>query len=388
MNRSIPVVLLRIAVLCGAMVFLAGCAAHLRTAGGYMDTPQAHVNEGMKYYNNETFSKALEEFNLALSLNSEYAPAYAGIALTAVAQGDLEHAEKAAAKARSLDAKLPQAYVANAMVIAAKNKKRPPADWLPSMEKAFDKALKLAPADPEIYYRRGCCYKNAFDFEQAAFDFRKVLESKSDWTGKADEQWQQIQMIQRAAPGSDVGKQIALVNAITRADIAALFVSELHIDNLIAKKSTNSHDTGFKSPTDSRVMHTDSSDRLPKVTDISGHWAKNFINDILDYSIRGLEPYPDHTFHPDQLINRSEYAMMVEECLIAITGNQSLATQYIGTQSRFSDVNASHPSYNAICNAVDKNIMDASINGEFGPEKSVSGPEALLVIRKLKELKK
>jgi hypothetical protein len=80
--------------------------------------------------------------------------------------------------------------------------------------------------------------------------------------------------------------------------------------------------------------------------------------------------------------------MMVEDCLIAITGNKSLATQYIGTPSRFSDVNASHPSYNAICNAVDKNIMDASINGEFGPEKSVSGPEALLVIRKLKELKK
>jgi tetratricopeptide (TPR) repeat protein len=353
-----------------------------------MDTPQAHVNEGMKYYNNETFTKAMEEFNLALSLDPEYAPAYAGIALTAAAQGDLEHAERAADKAHSLDAKLPEAYVASAIVIAAKNKKRTPADWLPSMEKEFAKAIKLAPADPEIYYRRGSCYKNAFAFEQAANDFRKVLDSKGDWTGKADEQWQLIQMIQRAVPGSDVGKQIALVNAITRADIAALFVSELHIDNLIAKKRPNSHDTGFKSPTDSRVMNSDSSVQLPKVTDISGHWAKNFINDILDYNIRGLEPYPDHTFHPDQLINRSEYAMMVEECLIAITGNQSLATQYIGTQSRFSDVNASHPSYNAICNAVDKNIMDASINGEFGPEKSVSGPEALLVIRKLKELKK
>jgi hypothetical protein len=32
--------------------------------------------------------------------------------------------------------------------------------------------------------------------------------------------------------------------------------------------------------------------------------------------------------------------------------------------------------------------MSAEMTGEFGPEKSVSGPEALLIIRKLKELQK
>jgi hypothetical protein len=32
--------------------------------------------------------------------------------------------------------------------------------------------------------------------------------------------------------------------------------------------------------------------------------------------------------------------------------------------------------------------MDAAINGLFGPEKSVSGPDALLVIRNIKELNK
>jgi hypothetical protein len=32
--------------------------------------------------------------------------------------------------------------------------------------------------------------------------------------------------------------------------------------------------------------------------------------------------------------------------------------------------------------------MSAEMNGEFGPDKGVSGPEALLVIRKLKELQK
>jgi hypothetical protein len=80
--------------------------------------------------------------------------------------------------------------------------------------------------------------------------------------------------------------------------------------------------------------------------------------------------------------------MMVEDVIIAILGDKTLATKYIGSESRFPDVNPSHPAYNAICTAVDKNVMDAEMNGEFGLDQSVSGPDALLVIRKVKELNK
>ena len=89
------------------------------------------------------------------------------------------------------------------------------------------------------------------------------------------------------------------------------------------------------------------------VTDMKGHWAENFVNDVLALQMRGLEPYPNHTFKPDQLITRSEYAFMVEDILIAILGDQSLATKYVGSSpSRFPNVNVSSPYYNAICNMV------------------------------------
>jgi hypothetical protein len=215
-----------------------------------------------------------------------------------------------------------------------------------------------------------------------------VLELKTDFTKEADEQWQIVQMIERAAPGTDVGKRIALVEKISRADIAALFVSELQIDKLIEKKRPKHYDTDYKAPADAREMKVDSMVSMASVTDINGHWAKNFIMDIVDYKIRGLEPYPDHTFHPDQLVNRGEYAMVVEDAIIAVLRDPTLATKHIGSQSRFPDVNPSHPAYNAICNSVDKGVMSAEMNGEFGAAKSVSGPEALLVIRKLKELQK
>ncbi len=159
---------------------------------------------------------------------------------------------------------------------------------------------------------------------------------------------------------------------------AALFVSELGIDKLVQKRRKLPENNSFEAPADPRSLKADTLKSMPAVIDIDKHWARNFILDIVNLEILGLEPYPDHTFRPDDPVNRGEYAMMVEDVLIAILGDQSLASKNIGDgKSRFPDVNPSHPAYNAICNAVDKNIMDAEMNGAFGPEKSVSGADAL-----------
>jgi hypothetical protein len=371
-----------------ALMLAVGCAPKARKAGGYMDTPQSHCKEGMKYYNDGKFDKAADEFNLATSLDAKFAPAYAGLALVTANKGDFKEAIKLAEKCQSLDNKIPDGFVAKAIVITMQNEGKPAKEWLKDVENEYEKALKVDPQNSEVFYRRGVCYKKAYEFGKAADDFKKVLELKKDWTKEADDQWQLVQMIERAAPGTDVGKRIALVEKISRADIAALFVSELQIDKLVEKKRPKNYDNSYKAPTDNREMKVDSAVSMAAVTDINNHWAKNFISDIVELKIRGLEPYPDHTFHPNQLVNRGEYAMVVEEAIIAVLHDPSLATKHIGSESRFPDVNPSHPAYNAICNAVDKGVMTAELNGEFGLDKSVSGPEALLVIRKIKELAK
>jgi Tfp pilus assembly protein PilF len=379
--------------------FFTGCAPKARKAGGQMDDPQTHCKQGMKYWDDGKYAQAEEEFKLANSLDFKYGPAYSGLALTtaqkAKTAADVESSEKGfkealklADKAKELDAKNPDVYIAKAIVITMQNEGKPAKEWLDKVEKEYDDAIKLDPQNAEAYYRRGVCYKKAYEFSKAASDFRKVLDLNKDYTIQANQEWELVQKIERAAPGTDVGKKIALVEKISRADIAALFVSELSIDKLVEKKRPKNYDTDFQAPGDSREMKADSVVSMAEVTDISNHWAKNFITDIVSRGIRGLEPYPDHTFHPDQLINRGEYALMIEDAIIAITGDQALATKHIGTESRFPDVNPSHPVYNAICNAVDKNVMDASMNGEFGIDKPVSGPDALLIIRNLKNLNK
>lgn len=388
MRTLTPLKTIGACAICLLVIMMVGCAPKARKAGGYMDTPQTHCKEGTKYLSDGKFDKAEEEFKLAVSLDQKFAPAYAGLAIVSAHNKNFKEAINLADKAQSLDSKITDGYIAKAMVITMQNEGKPAKEWLKDVEKEYDKALKIDPQNSESFFRRGYCYKKAYEFGKASADFKKVLELKKDFTKEADDEWQIVQMIERAAPGTDVGKRIALVEKISRADIAALFVSELQIDKLIEKKRPKHYDTDYKAPADARTMKADSMVSMAAVTDINNHWAKNFIMDIVDYKIRGLEPYPDHTFHPDQIVNRGEYAMVVEEAIIAILRDPSLATKHIGSQSRFPDVNPSHPAYNAICNSVDKGVMSAEMNGEFGADKSVSGPEALLVIRKLKELQK
>jgi hypothetical protein len=382
-----------------ALMLCAGCA-RTRKAGGHMDTPETHYKQGMKYWDAGEYAKAEEEFNLARSLDNKFAPAYSGLALTTAkkaqnaADTDAEkkgfkEANELADKAQGLNDKIPEVFIAKALVLTMQHEgKEEPKKWLSKVEDQYDKALKADPDNSEAYYRRGYCYKKAYEFTKAANDFRKVLDLKKDYTVEANKEWELVQKIERAAPGTDVGRKIALVEKISRADIAALFVSEMEIDKLVKKRRPKTYDTGFQAPGDSREFKAEEVTAAAAITDIGGHWAKNFITDITDLNIRGLEPYPDHTFHPDDLVNRGEYAIMVEDIIIAILGDETLATKHIGTESRFPDVNPSHPAYNAICNAVDKNVMDAEMNGEFKPTDSVSGPDALLIIRALKDLNK
>lgn len=378
---------------------LAGCAKG-RKAEGHMDTPETHYKQGMKYWDAGEYAKAEEEFTHAESLDPKFAPAKAGLALTTAkkarqapdkdAEEDLfDKAHTLADKAKSLgDDKTAVPFIAKAMVITMEHEGRKPAKkWIKDVEKEYTKAIKIDPDNAEAYYRRGLCYKKAYLFDEAKADFAKVLELDKEFTGEADKQFKIINRIERAAPGTDIGKRIALVDKMSRADMAALFVSELTIDKLVEKKRPMAQESGFQAPDDPREMEVDTNVKTAAVTDMDDHWAKNFVMDIVSLKIRGLEPYPDHTFHPQEEVNRGEYAMMVEDAIIAITGDEELATKHIGTEStesRFPDVNASHPAYNAVCTAVDRGIMDARINGRFGMSESVSGPEALLVIRKLK----
>jgi hypothetical protein len=215
--------------------------------------------------------------------------------------------------------------------------------------------------------------------------FVQVIELKGDYGREADKEWKLMQKIERAMPGSRTGKQIALVDKITRADLAALFMEELKIDELYKRFGVRTFDTSFVDPEKYKMAKEKGA--LPSAPDIVNHPMKNDVEGILVMGVRGLEVNPDGNFYPGDLITRAAYAMMIEDILMKVGQDPGLATKFIGSPSPFPDLRSDLPYFNAVMVVTTRGIMEVKdiTTGEFAPLGPVSGADGLLIIRNIQE---
>ncbi len=354
-----------------------GCGPKAMKPASVLDTPLNHYNQGMRELERGNFDLANQEFNHAIKLDPNYAQGYAGLGFVAAKRGDFKTAYENIDKALSKDGENVESRIIKGRIITMERKGD---DWLEKAVREFDRALKVNPRSEKAVFYKGIAYKEAYQFNEAAAAFSRVIADKGDFAAAADKEYALVQKIQRAAPGTKVGAKVALIDEIDRADVAVLFMEELKLLDIISKKRPKTYDTGFKAPEDPTAMQTSQMVKMPEVTDIENHWAKNWIKDIVQ--ARGMEVFPDRTFRPDEKITRADYALMLQNILIMATGDESLATKYIGQPSRFPDVNPTHFAYNAICLMTDRGIMSADkMTGAFNLTAHVSGADALLIIR-------
>lgn len=351
-----------------------------------LDTPMHHVKNGNKMLKTGKIDAALREFTRAKELDPKYSQAYVGLGLVHGIKGDYENGFKQLKMARKY-AKGDEQKIAvhvGYMRLYILGGDKIEEDWLKKVERSFKKSIKIDPDNPEPYYFMGIAYKMSFEFEAASRQFAKVLEINKGFVQEADKEYAIIQKIQRAMPGSVVGKKIALLEEITRADVAALFIEELEIDELFRKRTPKQFDTAFKDP--EKKFVAGEYVKVPPATDIEDHVLKTDIDAVIAIGIKGLQPFPDHTYKPYKVITRAEFAMMIEDILIKITGDDSLATKFIGSPSPFPDLRSDLPYFNAAMVCTTRNIMETKdvSTGEFDPQGSVSGAESLLSIRTLK----
>jgi tetratricopeptide (TPR) repeat protein len=379
-----------------ALLLLGGCSSkEIRKVAGEMDTPQAHYKQGMKYFNSDKIEQAQEEMNLASSLDPKFAPAFAGLALVKAviakktgSRDTAELAEDYIKKAEDLDKRNADIWIAHARIITILNaENRKDSVWIKEALVQFNRAMVIDPNSGDLYFYRAITYRKAFYFDEAEKDFAHVLDLKKTFVAEADGEWKILQDVKRAAR-SENGKKLSLVDELNRADICVLFVDELNLVQYLRKQKPAKADVSFKAPPAAdNKMKTETVAKKDAITDISDCWAKNFIGDVTALGLRGLDVNADHKFYPDSLINRGEFALMLEDICMAIT-KEDIKTKYIGAPSRFSDISNSHPYYNALCNAVDKGFLKADLNGSVYPQSSVSGAQALLIIRELRNLDK
>jgi len=359
------------------LLLAAGCGPKAIKEASVQDTPEKHFGRGMYELERGNMTSARTEFERAIALNPDYGEAFSGLALISATEGDYKKAHELADKALDKNGKSLESLVVKGRIIAMERKGD---DWVEKAAKQFDKALAINPSSAKALFYKGEAYKEGYQFGEAAGLYSKVIALKGDYAAQADQAWERMQKIQRAAPGSKEGARIALIDEIDRADVAVLFMDELKLMEILKQKRAPEYNTGFKAPDDPTAIQTSVTSRSAEVTDIDNHWAKSWISEII--AARGMELFPDRTFRPDEKITRVDYAMLLQNILIMATGDESLATRYIGQPSRFPDVNPTHYAYNAVCLMVDRGIMKADkMTGAFDLKSHVSGADALLIIR-------
>jgi Tfp pilus assembly protein PilF len=364
--------------------FVVSCAPKAVQPVSEMDTPEHHFYTGMKFIDQGKYADAKGEFDRAIALDPKYSKAYAGNGLALAYQGDFKAANESMKQAWKFAEKNDEKIFVHVGKIRLYTLSKAEKDWVEDAKSEFNKAIEIDPKYPAAYYFMGIAYKTALDFSNAGQMFKQVLDINSDYVKKADAEWNLAQKIQRAMPGTIAGKKIAILERINRADAAALFMQELKIDVLYKKRTQKSFDTAFKDPEKAKVQAS-----APPVTatDIANYPLKADIEGILRIGVRGLEVYPDGSFHPNDMVDRATYAMMIEDILIKISGDNSLATKFIGSTSPFPDLRSDLPYFNSVMVVTSRGIMEATdlLTGEFAPLGPVPGVDALLVIRKLKE---
>jgi len=360
------------------LMTLAGCGSKTLQKESVLDTPDNHYSQGMRELDRGNIAAAKGEFERAKAIDPNYAEAYAGLGLALAHEGQYDKALDMVENGLGKNDKSVECRIGKGRILAMQRKGD---DWLNDAVDEFNKAIKVNPNSDKAYFHIGEANKVAHKFDLAANAYSKAIGMKGDYAERANDQWSIVQKIQRAAPGTKVGADIALIPEINRADLAVLLMEEMKLAEVFAKKRQPTYDTGYQAPDDPTKMQTSETQKMAAYTDVpDNYWAKNWIADIV--KIGGMEAFPDHTFRPSEKITRANYATVMQGILIAATGDKALATKYVGGESRFPDVRSDHFAYNSMALMLDRGIMTADkLSGAFNPEGHMSGADALLAIR-------
>lgn len=361
------------------LFLLAGCVQRYTTTESFLDTPHHHVVSGFKLLENDRTEDAEREFRLAVQLDASYARAYCGLALVAGKKGDFSRAFESMDLAKSLaktEEERATIQVGYMRLYTMQKGRR----WLENVQASFHNAVIGKKDLPEAYFHLGIAYKDAFRFLESEKAFRKAMGGHSPLVLKADRALEIVRMVVNASPGSMAGKRIAIKDRITRADAAALVIEELKLDRMRESAVP-------KRPQDVSIGFQDSRKSIRSVvpSDAKCHPLISDIEAALRLNINGLRIYPDGTFRPERHISRAEYAEIMSDIIVTVRNDPTLMARFSRRPGPFSDITNNEPYFNAVmlCTA-GAGIMGPK-RGIFNPEGGVSGAEALLIIRKLKD---
>lgn len=387
-------------VLAGSLLALGGCTSPQIRSTSPEDTPEHHYLAGMTALEHGKIAVAHEKFERAVYLDERFSKAYAGLAMVSAErvkglsdarfrQAETERVFENLKKAEQFADKPEEEFDCAAAKIRVYTLIKHNG-WLDDAEGAFgtgsalkvdERTLTYYQGTEALTYYLGMACLEGLKFQKARDRFAEVLNAKREgkWHEKADRGWKKTDRIMRAMAGitvGDVGKKIAVQDAVTRGDLAALLIDEMKLDKLLAGRIAVASQLEKMKP-----------EYLP--ADMINHPFKEEVLTMMKWKVRGMEPKYDettraHLFKPADSVSRGEMAFILEDVLIKLTGDEKLATAYFGQdKSPFPDVRSTSPFYNAVINMTTRGIMEAELSGDFRIHDPVDGADALLAIRVL-----
>jgi Tfp pilus assembly protein PilF len=355
-----------------ALLLFIGCTVRYPPPSiSEIGTAKHHVNSGMMLLEKGKIPDAMWQFDRAIELDPSVAMAYVGRAMAYLVPNDLKRCQANLDFARSVatgDEDWINVYIGYMRFFTAQKQE----GWLDAVQREFTKALDIDSRYKATYFYMGMAYKEAFEFTAAERMFERVLEINDPFLIRADRQWKLVRKILTARPRSRAAKTIALQPQLTRAQLSGLLIKELELEILI-------HDGLIR-------LQSSRSSPPAKVPDIQKHVMKADIEAVLRLNVEGLNLMPDNLFHPDGIVSRGDLAAVVEG-LMKKTEEEAYQWQPKITTSPFRDMPTSHPRFRAVMYCVTLGFM--SVNDisteEFAPELPVTGSDALLAIRKIRD---
>lgn len=341
-----------------------------------LNTPEGHYDQGMRKFELGDLQGAAEEFRQTIKLGPDYPGGYIGLAYIHVTRGEIDSAERYLKTARRKDKKGGEVYLAEGRMRVKEQGK----NWLKKALKAYKKSRKRIPHDDRVPFYEGEAYRLAGKYQKAENAFSESIDLKGMMSASATRALETVQLARRAAPGTKVSIKIARLDPLTRADLAALLIDEMKLEELVEKKTKPKYNIAFRTTDES-----DNGQDLSKASDLEGHWAKSWIERTLPLKVPGLSVYPDGKFKPYSAVARKDLAMVIQGLLVLITGDISLTTVFLGAESSFPDVRSDIYYFNSASLAVSRGLMKVEkLKGTFRPDDPVSGAEALLALKDLK----
>jgi tetratricopeptide (TPR) repeat protein len=377
------------AILFLSSLLLCGCGGKAeRQPEGFMDTPAHHFRMGLGLLDEGLDQRAEKEFRLALELEEDYPPAVAGLGLVKARAGDRDEALELIDDAREEAEDLPEetpvferawprVMALRAWTALVRGGAADPEELLEEIEDPYEEALEVNPDFGPAHHYMGEAHVAALRLREAEAFFARAVESGGEYAERSRRRWRTVQDVLRVSPGSAAGKSIALVEELSRAEMAALLVEEIGVASFY-QATERPGEASFREP-GAEARYYDS-----EPYDIEGHPMAESVREVLEAGVKGLAPHVDGSFRPDEPLSRAEAAMIYEDLLVRATGNWELGVKFVGRESPFPDLSGEHPAFNAAMLAVTRGLMHTPARtARFDPSGSVSGVEALSALNEL-----